>query len=348
MFKIIIFSVVAIVIGFIVLAFYGSNNSRSLTENGHKGMKELNYSFGKELAVSFDEKTIATNLGTEDLKEFVYTANIDGTSPKLVTSSEGGSNPAFSRDNKKLAFITKRGDPYGDQEQIESVINIVSLADNSLEQNISLKGHNIKEVVFSPDDKGIYFINSQKMINIYSDYKSPADFDIYYLSLLNQKPLNLTKFIKEKDFNPQIKNLQVEKNNVIRFVMGKDLFSESQYEFNEESGELKELYSQKGYIIDSNISKDGSAIAISDFPEEDKLNLVLLSSGEKKWLLDGFIINPRFLNSSKKILFFMENSKPVSAKERLKIRAIDQGKDYQLMMVDFDGTNLKKIDLLRP
>lgn len=355
MLKIIILAILggAVLLGGIL--FIALKNDRALMDNGHQGLRELNYSFEKYLAVSDDEKTIAFNRGTEDLKEYLYTATIDGSNVKLIPNSGGGSNPAFSKDNKKLAFITKKGDSYGDQEQIESIINIINLTDNSLEQSIPLKGYNIWEVAFSPDDSGLYFINTQKMTNIFSSsFKNPSDYDIYYLSFKDQTPLNKTQFKKEGDLqNPSIKNLQVEKDGTIRFAMSKDLHSDSIYEI---KGSLGELYHSTGYIFNSNVSTDGSMLVIDEPTKEDKFeytfNLHSLGTGEKRILIDKdpAISSPRFLNSEKKIIFFLQQdeSGPSSAAERSKIRAIDQGKNYQLTTINFDGSDLKNIDLQIP
>lgn len=323
-------------------------------DNDHKGLRELNYNFNKELAVSDDEKIIAFNHGTADLKEYLYTANIDGTSVKSVPNSEGGSKPAFSKDSKKLAFITKNGDSYGDQEQIESTINIVNLTSNTLEQSIPLKGYNIWEVAFSPDGSGLYFINTQQMTNTFSSsFKSPSDYDIFYLSLNDQSAKNETNFKKEAPLmNPTINNLHVGKDGAIRFVMSKDLYSDSIYEL---KGGLDELYHSTGTIYHSEISADGSKIVIVEPAKEDNLeptfDLYSTHTGERKILMDkgSVIASPRFLNSEKRIMFFLLNNlERRSAEETSKIRAIDQGKDYQLMTINFDGSDPQKINLSIP
>jgi TolB protein len=307
------------------------------------------------ITISSDDQHIAFAYRKSGVTS-IYTAKIDGTDVKQLThpQSEDHIKPEFSPDGSQILFLSF---PLNSNKP-QGKINLMNVNGTDTEELPSADG-SVSEAVFSPNGKKIYFLNSGTFER-YSPLVQRAShgFDIYSIALDSKEIERLTN------------KAEYSMSNLSAFSNGKQLLycedideiakkeRRPVYAFHflslEKPSEISYLKSAEkfigtdfgGGVFDYAISPDDKLIA---FTADDKsqpghrfeLYLMNLETDQMKQVTQiGLAIEkPRFFHNQDKLLFMQDIAYAPGSGRQAK---------YQLMQINADGSDLKKIDLIIP
>jgi TolB protein len=210
--------------------------------------------------------------------------------------------------------------------------------DGSDIKQITTKDENITEAIFSPDGKKIYFLQS----GYYGSYSPiaqahPHKFDIFSINIDGSDEKKITNYNAY-----DIRSLSITSDG--KSIIFKKIEYENKYSifkliFDESDNLISVL--PEGEHFEPQIGPDDKLLAFVDKRKDYKkgyeyeLFIVDLKDMQIKQLTDlrKNIENPRFLHNEKKLLFTFNTNWPNNPPQ------------YELMQIDLDGSNLKKIEL---
>jgi len=250
-----------------------------------------------------------------------------------IPNDQSPINPIFSPDGKKILYVSG----LKNSESPQRTIYLADINSNST-KCLTPGKENITEAIFSPDGKTIYFLNAGS----YGHYSPIAqshshDFDVYSIDTTGN---NLKQWTDLKAYG--LSDLSISKD-------GKNLFFVQMGDTNTLftmplSGDSKPVSVVSG-LWDASVSPDNKEIAFSQMKQVNgvftydlylrNFNFQKMSYSDPKQLtfLNTSVLGFNFFNQRPAVLFIQAKNWP------------DNPQQLQLMEVNLDGTDLKKIVL---
>jgi len=307
------------------LTFIGCRTKNNYTELSSK------------FSISPDDKYIAFSIYKEGIAS-IYIADINGNNIKRLTYPNNASHtdPEFSPDGTKILFLSYPQD-------VKSCIGYINIMnkDGSDIKQITSKDENITEAIFFPDGKKIYFLKSG-YFGSYSPIAQdrPHKFDIFSINIDGSDEKRITNL---EAYN--IRSLSITSNG--KSILFKRLEYKSKYSvFRISLEEPEKLINvlPEGEQFEPQISPDDKLLAFKDKRKDYKgffqyeLFITDLQNIKIRQLTDlrKNLENPRFFHNENKLLFIFNTNWPNNPPKN------------QLMQIDLDGSNLKKINIEIP
>lgn len=275
----------------------------------------------------------------KDGVSLIYRANADGKNVIQLTFPKNRIHirPRYSPDNKRILFISYPN--YCMKPQ--SILWIMNSDGSNVKQLTSGKD-NITEATFSNDGNTIYYLKSGWYGNYSPIARSfPHDFDIYSVNIDGTDEKKITD---AKEY--YMSDLCISKDGK-KIYFRKDQYENPNhyhYFYLDNPNKLIPIklrgeYERREYY-DPELSPDEKIMAFTMNTQktgtyEYELFTMDMSSKEVKQLtnLKSQVAQPCFFNKTNKILFVQDLNWP------------NHPSKYQLMQIDTDGVNIKKIDI---